>query len=115
MKKFNKEKFIKKVNKIYQLEDELKNLRSNLQDMHNEIDVESKILANNQTKYNELIDTPIKEIKNYSDFQFEELEELMDTLKSSPKKIEKLKNKKAKVFRKYQAIQNKIHKLRNSR
>ncbi|MBD5405470.1 hypothetical protein HDR59_02875 [bacterium] len=112
MKKFNKEKFIKKVNKIYQLEDELKNLESNLHDMYKEIDAESKVLANNKTKYNELINISIEKVKDYSQ---SELDEMIESLKYSPERIKKLENKRSKVFRKYQAIQNKIYKLRNSR
>lgn len=81
--------------------------------MYNEIEREDKILKDNETKYNELISTPIEEIKNYPELQ---IKEIMGILKTYPRKLTKLRNKKSKVFRQYQSVENKINKIyRHSR
>ncbi|MBD5398409.1 hypothetical protein HDR60_02805 [bacterium] len=112
MKNVNKEKLIKKINKIQQLEKKLEDAKYNLHNMYNEIDRESQRLEDNRTKYNELINTSIEKVKDYSQSQ---LDEMIEVLKFSPKKIVKLKNKISKGYRQYQAIENKLYKLYNVR
>ena len=111
MKNINKQNLIKKIKTLQKLDNTVKSLLEDFHNMGKELEQEEKILENKQTKYLELLDTSIENIKNYSDI---ELDEIISVLKTSPKRIEKLKKKRSKVFRQYQLTGDKIHKLRTS-
>lgn len=113
MKKFNKEKLLKKVNKIYQLEEEKNSLSSNLRTMYKQIEKERKILEENQSEYDKLMtSTTITELEKYPTAK---IDELISNLDAYPESIKKLEATRSKIFRKYQKINDKIYKLRHSR